>query len=212
MAVITMKLPPHSRSRSEELALFETIALKMRNSPDLPPNDPALQGFLEAEQALVETTQQLNQIAIDHKKAIARSLQASVLVKAALDPCLARLSSLFQGDASKITALGLRPVEHKDRKRVVLPPEQVVSVVLTTTKTPGEVKVRCKRAARARVYELERAPSASGPFEVFERSTRCRMQLEQVGKGQVWLRVRAFGTMGHGPYSDPVMVDLGGLA
>jgi hypothetical protein len=82
------------------------------------------------------------------------------------------------------------------------PPGQIV---VKPGKNPGEVSVSWKRVNRARVFNVETAPSDGGPWTKAASVTRTRNLLKGLPAGQkVWVRVTSVGAKGESVPSSPV--------
>jgi len=85
-------------------------------------------------------------------------------------------------------------------------PAQVMNLTVTANSMAGALKLKWKKVYGAATYEIETSPDPLGPNTWGNRfsvtGSRARLTgLPSVTR--VWIRVRAFGAAGAGPWSDP---------
>ena len=85
-------------------------------------------------------------------------------------------------------------------------PEKVTNLSTTAGDDDGALDGQNDPAAGARTYEIQvsTVDPVAGPWTTKAQPTASRWTLEGLASGQrVWVRVRAVGTNGTGPWSDP---------
>lgn len=86
------------------------------------------------------------------------------------------------------------------------PPAQIVNLSVTAGDNDGSLDVTFDPDALATTYEVQvtTADPVAGPWTTKEQPTASRATIDGLTSGQrVWIRVRAIGSNGSGPWSDP---------
>jgi len=85
-------------------------------------------------------------------------------------------------------------------------PNQLQNLALGEGKAPGSVEAGCNPDPNAVTYEWQTTTgdAMNGPYVTFKSTTAASVTITGLTSGQrVWVRVRAVGTKGEGPWSDP---------
>ena len=107
------------------------------------------------------------------------------------------------GDPDKIETTGFRV---RSRATPVGTPAPVTGLVLTAGPVEGSLKAAWKPVRGTKVYEIETSPDPAGSDTWSYRGTvtRAKTTINSFTSGaRVWIRVRAIGAAGPGPWSDP---------
>ncbi|MEO6785879.1 MAG: fibronectin type III domain-containing protein [Chthoniobacteraceae bacterium] len=111
-----------------------------------------------------------------------------------------------KGNATMLLAAGfeLVPSAHSPSPGV----QQPLNVILSEGKNPGSIGAKCNPDANASTYEWQTTTGdpVTGPYVTFKQTTAAHVTITGLTSGtRVWVRVRAIGTKGEGPWSDPAM-------
>jgi hypothetical protein len=129
--------------------------------------------------------------------------------EAALDAALVSFSAYVEsasgGDAAKILSSGLAV---KGQASHIGPMPQVAGLDSTTGDAEGRVILRWSPVKGAKAYEAQTCPdpiTAAG-WQAASLSTKASLILDGLPSGgRCWFRVRAIGSAGPGPWSDPAV-------
>jgi hypothetical protein len=150
-----------------------------------------LNGY-EAEKAVLRNKKNLRDEAI---KALCNGLrQEADTVQAATS-----------GDPDRMETTGFRTGK---RPTPVGTPDQVTRLVLESGPTEGTLKASWKPVRGVKVYEMETSPDPMGASSWAYKgtATKARAVINNFVSGtRIWLRVRAIGAAGPGPWSDPAV-------
>ena len=206
--MITLKLNLSKLNCTEVLALADTVLARL--APPLP-ETPSIAG-LEDETASVQTARDM---AFAANKAYEDAKAALVMLKEARDAAVQtlRVEEKALADAVSAKAKG-NPVTLSESGfpligepiRSTEPPAKVTGLKLTAAED-GALSGKHGPVARARSYEVQISTrdSVDGPYHTVLQPTRSRWKLTDLESGQrTWVRSRAIGTHGPGPWSDPV--------
>src|SRR5581483_3838343 len=127
----------------------------------------------------------------------------------ALIATLTQLASYVEaqsgGDPAKIQSAGM------DVRAAASPttiPGQVMNLALTAGDNDGELDAQWDPVAAAKSYEIQSSPDPVTPTSWAPRFsvTKSKASLNSFTSGQrVWVRIRAVGSAGAGPWSDPAV-------
>jgi hypothetical protein len=109
------------------------------------------------------------------------------------------------GDPDRMETTGFRAGK---RPSPVGIPAQVTRLVLEAGPTEGTLKASWKPVRGVKVYEMETSPDPMGTntWAYKGTATKARAIINNFNSGmRIWLRVRAIGTAGPGPWSDPAV-------
>lgn len=109
-----------------------------------------------------------------------------------------------KGDATSLQAAGfdLAASTHSPTPAV----QQLLNVVLTEGAMPGSIGASCNPDPNASTYEWQTTAGdpVNGPYVTFKQTTAANVIITGLTSGsRAWVRVRAIGTHGEGPWSDP---------
>lgn len=85
---------------------------------------------------------------------------------------------------------------------------QPLNVILNGGTMPGSLDAKCNPDPNAKTYEWQTTTGdpVTGTYVTFKATTAAKVTITGLTSGQrVWVRVRAIGTHGEGPWSDPAM-------
>ncbi len=204
----TFKYPSRAHNRGALRIMLDTVVAKTEASGYFPPGDPIVLAYAQAVKAFDDALTRLVQSERSIKSEGETLRAAEAAIKAAEPAFFGHVMAVIGNDPAKIAAIGLLPIPSK-AKRAPAPVAQPTALVLITTKQPGELRVRFHSVKRSKGYQLFRADTFAGPYNLIAQMPRCRITLENQGPGQRYYRVRAIGLAGAGPMSDPLMVDFG---
>lgn len=191
-----------SRLNANETAdLAEAIVAKMTDNPHFPEPEPPLDGL--SEQAGTVRKKRMLITNLEATLTTERGLLAGMLGGLKLD--LHKLADHVQdksdGDPNKIHSAGLLCVG--DRVPVG-PMPQVLNLKISVTDSEGVLRSEWQPVFGAFGYLVETATSPDGPWTQATATSRARHTLSGLTPGtKYWVRVRAVGAAGSGPYSDP---------
>jgi hypothetical protein len=123
---------------------------------------------------------------------------------AALTQLMGYVEAVSGGDAAKIESAGMSVRAAKTPSGV---PAMVTNVAVTVGDVPGSLDVMWDPQDGAKGYELQAGTDADmeSTFAHKGNATKSSATLSGLTSGsKQWVRVRAFGAAGDGPWSDPV--------
>lgn len=145
-------------------------------------------------------------------EALLAQLQASTVqvrtraeaVKELLIELAAYVEKVADGDEEKILLSGFEVAG--STKAPVGPMPKVEGLSATQGEAEGEIDLQWTPVRRGlRIYEIESAPEASGPWTYLEGATKSSITLTGLTSGKrYWFRVKATGTSGSGAPSESV--------
>lgn len=104
------------------------------------------------------------------------------------------------GDAAKIITTGF---EVKSNGAPIGVPVQVTNLSVKASDMEGNLKANWKKVRGADAYEIQSSLDTPTTWVPKGSVTKTRAQVNSFTSGQrIWLRVRALGTAGEGPWSD----------
>lgn len=141
------------------------------------------------------------------KQTLNETQMALDTAEAELDSTLTLFSAYVEsasgGDAQKILSSGLAV---KGQSAPIGPMPQVAGLESTTSNAEGRIVLRWTAVKGAKTYEAQTCPdpiSAAG-WKAAGLPTKASLTLEGLPTGaRCWFRVRAIGSAGPGPWSDP---------
>jgi hypothetical protein len=187
----------------EMLTLATAIHTAMNANPLFPNPNPlmtVLAALITAAQAALDAAAAARDT-LDAKMALRDEAFAALAV--ALSQLMAYVESVSAGDEAKILAAGM-PVRLAPTKRGV--PPEVENLSLTYGDFPGTLDAAHDAVKGIGTYEYQISPDpmseASWAFKM--TSTKSSATVAGLKSGDsVWIRVRAVGSAGPGPWSDP---------
>jgi hypothetical protein len=136
----------------------------------------------------------------------ARKLARDAAVRALQETLRAEARTVVvvtEGDETKIASAGFRIKPLRGTPLGI--PGQVVHLVVRDGLKDGSLRPRWKRLRGVRCYEVQASLDPTRPelWALKQTSTKARATIETLRSGtKVWLRVRAVGAAGPGPWSD----------
>ena len=109
-----------------------------------------------------------------------------------------------KGEAASLQAAGFDIVASTHNPAPAL--AQLLNVALAEGPAPGSVNATCNPDPNASTYEWQTTAgdAVNGPYATFRQTTAAKVTITGLPSGsRVWVRVRAIGTKGEGPWSDP---------
>ncbi len=171
-------------------------------------NFPAVQSKLAAVTSGVSTLQASYGAALSARQTAKQKTDVQDSDETALDGLIAGLVTDVNqeggGDAAKLLTSGFELAKDPSAAAV---PGPATDFSLTRGDNPGEIDGHCHAVADARSYESETFVGAlpSGPFVPGKSFFASKFAWTGFNSGdKVWIRIRAVGTAGEGPWSDPM--------
>jgi hypothetical protein len=109
------------------------------------------------------------------------------------------------GDPERLATTGFQPSK---RPSPVGTPAQVTRLVLEAGPIDGTLKASWKPVYGVKAYEIETTqdPTGAGTWSFKGSTTKAKAVINSFVSGtRIWLRVRAIGAAGPGPWSDPAV-------
>jgi hypothetical protein len=109
------------------------------------------------------------------------------------------------GDLAKLSTTGYEIASAPAPQGV---PPQVVDLRVKSSDKDGHLDASWKKAPAAKYYEVEASidPPTSSSWVLKGSSKTTKLSVNTFTSGQrIWLRVRAIGAAGDGPWSDPAV-------
>lgn len=126
------------------------------------------------------------------------------LLRTKLDQTANKAQSESLGDAAKLQAAGYDIASSTSTP--VGPVTQPQNLAVTAGDMDGSLDVSCDPPANAKTYDWQTtaADAVAGPYTTAKQTTTSTATLTGLTSGQrLWVRVRAIGTKGESPWSDP---------
>jgi hypothetical protein len=200
IALNTSKLPV-----TDKLVKGQIIITQSTSNPNVPGNTAALAAFTTAQEAL----QAANAAYETNRQAGTQLLTARENAVAAWSAALNGLAGITElatgGDAEKIESAGF-DVRNSPTPSPV--PEQVLSVNVFLTTTPGHSRITWEPVDRAEGYLVQGSPEPITPASWTQSivSTKTIFGGNGAIAGQkYWYRVAAFNAAGQGAWSEPAL-------
>lgn len=189
------------RSDAESVAgVTESIVAAMTGNANFPTPAPALAGLSTKAAALRAKKADITQLESD--LATARSDQKTMILDLKHDVFMLRdyVQDESDGDESKIHSAGMQVVG--ERQPVgPMPPVQNLKVLVSDM--TGTLEAEWRPINGALVYLIETALTAEGQYTQVTACSRSHCTITDLVPGtKYWVRVRAVGAAGLGPYSD----------
>jgi hypothetical protein len=107
------------------------------------------------------------------------------------------------GDPAKIITTGF---SIKSSGSPVGLPTQVLDLKVTASDMDGTLKASWKKVRGASSYQIQTSPDPIATWTPKISVTKTRAEVNSLTSGdRIWVRVRAVGTSGEGPWSDPAV-------
>jgi len=191
-----------SKSNPSNTAQFaDGIVESMTGNANFPTPDPALTVLTNGAQGIRD-----KQAEIEAKEAELSVLRGQLgsqndALKNNIRKLADHVEDKCDGDVDKLRSSGFSLVGDPTPRG---PLGQVQNLKVQTTDNEGQLDVRFKKVNGAASYMVEHASSPDGPWTLATVTTRTTHSLPGLTPGQkYWVRVRAVGTTGFGPWSDP---------
>lgn len=192
---------------AERIEFGQTVVDSLANNPVLPATDADYIAFSAAQTAL--------RTADDAVSDLEEALRTARLDRTAMiDDFLDKVEQLAKavdaaakGDAAKISSTGFEPSEG-GAAQAPQSMTQVINFSVTAGDLDGELDYQHDRVRRARTYEPQTTtnPNDAASWASHPYTTRSSNTLKDLPSGtRQWVRVRALGSLGPGPWSDPAM-------
>lgn len=143
------------------------------------------------------------------RKTVEVKMIAAALAESTLDSLLTQegnyVENISNGDEAKILSAGM---DVKKEASATILPDKVASVNATIGDNAGEIDLSWDKIEGAKSYVVETALSSMDPLEWKHMvvSTRSKAEVNTLKSGASYhLRVAAVGSIGQGPWSDPVV-------
>ena len=198
-----VKLGLDTLTNPQVVALANTIVTRMTGNATFPAPNPTLAvigGQATAGATKIATCDSLKaqtDTALADREAGLATLRASLALLAA------HVESVSGGDPVKIQSAGMGVRAERSAATV---PSQVLNLVLTEGDFPGTLDAAWDPQKQSRLNEIQTSPDPMTESSWTTRTTctKSSKTIEGLVSGsKVWVRARANGSAGPGPWSDP---------
>jgi hypothetical protein len=199
------KLNLDQLSFDEKLTQANQIKTKLTGNATFPNPVPTLTAYGPLITAASASNAAWMDVQLLSKQRTAERLAAYAALDAATVQLAAYVEAASGGDAAKIESAGMSVRGQRTPPQV---PAQVLNLSLTTGDFPGTLDVAFDPTSGAKTYELQTSPDPMSESSwVFKQSlAKSSGTIAGLTSGsKVWVRVRAVGAAGAGPYSDPAV-------
>ena len=201
-----VKLELSKKTSAQKIDLGKTIVTKLTGNATFATPNPTLTAVTTAINNLSAATADL----VSARKTVEVKATAVELAEAALNSILTQLGNYVEnisnGDEVKILSAGMDV--RKDASATGSLPDKVASVNATIGDSAGEIVLSWDKVSGAKSYVVETALSSMDPMEWKHMlvSTRSKAEVGTLKSGSSYhIRVAAVGSVGQGPWSDPVV-------
>ncbi|PZX17832.1 fibronectin type III domain protein [Breznakibacter xylanolyticus] len=201
-----VKLELSKKTAAQKIDLGKTIVSKMTGNATFATPNPPLAAITTAITNLSAATAEV----VAARKTVEVKMIAAKLAESTLDSLLTQegnyVENISNGDEAKILSAGMDV--RKDASAAVALPDKVASVNATIGDSAGEIDLSWDKIEGAKSYVVETALSSMDPLEWKHMvvSTRSKAEVNTLKSGVSYhLRVAAVGSVGQGPWSDPVV-------
>lgn len=190
-------------NRDERLVFANQVKTSLTGNANVPTPNPSLVNFA----AVIATAQtKRNAVAdleVDLRAARIEEAEAQDALVAGLDTQSATVESATGGDPAMIATTGFVIIGPAQPSQPVGQPQ---NFAVTAGDMDGTLDGHCDPVAYAGSYEVQTTMDPNAPASWVPRITsqRSTFQLTGLTSGaRVWVRMRAVGALGPGPWSDP---------
>jgi hypothetical protein len=190
-------------SRADKLALINTVEAKTPQVPGFPSPNPKLAELLAARDNARAKAQARDDKEAELKSANTDLQTADDRLDAALANHARQAEEVAGGDPAKITLLGYSVAGAPQPVGPMPKPENLAA---TVGDNDGELDASWNRIYGAKSYEVQTSPDpiAENSWAHALTATKSSVTVSGLPGGKKrWLRVRAIGAQGPGPWSDP---------
>ncbi len=198
-----VKLSLDGLTPPEKVLLANTVVTSMTGNPNFPTPNPPLATVTTKATALNTSIGGYDTTKAASETALAQRNQDELGLDGALTQLAAYVENASGGDPTKIESAGMAVRAERTPPAI---PGQVMSLVLTEGDFPGTLDAAWDPQRSSKIYELQTSPDpmSEASWVAKGSSTRSRTTLEGLTGGtKMWVRVRAVGAAGPGPWSDP---------
>ena len=190
------------RSNPDDTAAFtETIVSAMTGNANFPTPDPALTTLANAAQAIRDKKLEITNMEAGLKAARDQLATLSSSAKDEVRKMANYVENKSDGAVDKIHSAGFSV---KDDPEPRGPLSQVQNLRVQFSDNEGQLEGRYNTVPGAAMYVVETATNPEGPWAQAAITTRTTLMLTDLTPGtKYWVRVRAIGSSGVGPWSDP---------
>lgn len=195
-----VKLPVAGLKVTEVADLTDVIVAKMTGNAAFPTPDPALADLTAGAAALRAKTTLIQ--SLESTLSTERDLLGGLFAEHKIE--LRKLANYVQdeshGDAAIIHSAGMSV---KGERTAATVPTQVQNLKVSVTDAEGTLESEWQPVLNAVVYLVEIRPDTSQVWAQVAAITRSRVTISELTPGtKYWVRVRAIGSAGSGPFSD----------
>ncbi|MDB6174417.1 MAG: hypothetical protein JWL59_3728 [Chthoniobacteraceae bacterium] len=189
----------------ERLAFARNVLEKIENNEHVAAPKPAHPEFKAAFEKAESSERYVDTLKATLKVALVERDSDLDAVMAALEIQASTVESATGGDPAQILTTGYEPsdgIQHPARDM-----EQVTGLELESGDNAGELDARWARTEGAKSYEVfvSQDPNQAGNWTHRATALRAGITVNGLASGQrSWIRIRAIGTKGAGPWSDAV--------
>lgn len=203
--MVKVKLELRKKSPAEKIDFGKSVVTKMTGNATFATPNPPLASITTAITNLSAATAEV----VAARKTVEVKMIAAALAESTLDSLLTQegnyVENISNGDEAKILSAGM---DVKKEASSTSMPNKVASVNATIGDNAGEIDLSWDKIEGAKSYVVETALSSMDPLEWKHMvvSTRSKAEVGTLKSGASYhLRVAAVGSVGQGPWSDPVV-------
>lgn len=200
-----VKLELSKKTAAQKIDFGKTVVTKMTGNATFATPNPPLASITTAITNLSAATAEV----VAARKTVEVKMIAAALAESTLDSLLTQegnyVENISNGDEAKILSAGM---DVKREASSTSMPNKVASVNATIGDNAGEIDLSWDKIEGAKSYVVETALSSMDPLEWKHMvvSTRSKAEVNTLKSGASYhLRVAAVGSIGQGPWSDPVV-------
>jgi hypothetical protein len=198
-----VKLSLNRLSPAEKVALANTVVTAMTGNPNFLTPSPPLATVTTQSTALNTKIGAYNSTKSANETALAERHDAEDTLDDTLASLAAYVENASGGDRTKIESAGMAVRAERTPPQV---PGMVMNLSLTAGDFPGTLDAAWDPAPFSRMYDLQISPDPMSEASWVNKTTGTKSSktIEGMTSGsKMWVRVRANGSAGPGPWSDP---------
>ena len=202
MSYKKIKLPLSRLAPADTAIKIDSLIESLTDNPNVPEPQPSLPVMSARAQSIRDQQSVVSGLLTDLRVARGQLRELNQLAKDDLGRLMRHVEAECDGEANKLLSTGFKLVKEPTR-RGALPPVEELRV--QRSEESGRLDLQWKPVPGALCYLPEHGDSPDGPWITMDPTSRAACSMSGLEPGtKHWLRVRAVGTAGPGPWSGAI--------